>query len=300
MFKHLLVPLDGSPMAEQALLPAAFIARKANAKVTLLHSLEHEAPSQVHGTRHLTGAAEAGKYLHEIAAKSLAGIEVICHLHDERVRDVSKSIAAHVDELTPDLIVMCAHGETNLRERFFGGIAQRVVKPGHTPILLVRPSDPPPDQPYGFRFLLVPDDGSEAHEPGLDACTNLARICGARIHLVRVVETLRTLGGTQAAAGQFLPGAARVMLDIAESEAAQHLQEHVRLLQAQGVQASGDVRRGDPAAVLIQAAQEKQADLLVVRTHGKTGLDAFWSGSLTPRLYTNTHLPMLLVPVDEK
>jgi zinc/manganese transport system substrate-binding protein len=43
-----------------------------------------------------------------------------------------------------------------------------------------------------------------------------------------------------------------------------------------------------------------KADLLVVRTHGRTGLDAFWSGSLTPRLYTHTHLPMLLVPVDEK
>jgi nucleotide-binding universal stress UspA family protein len=300
MFKHLLIPLDGSPMAEQALLPAAFLARKTGAKVTLLHSLERNAPAQVHGTRHLTDATEAGKYLQEIAAQHLAGITVEWHLHDERVSDVSRSIAEHVDELTPDLIVMCAHGEMNLRERLFGGIAQRVVKPGHTPILLVRPGNPPPGQPYGFRFLLVPDDGSEAHEPGLDACTELARVYEARIHLVRVVETLGTLSGTQGAASQFLPGATRAMLDMAESEAAQHLQEHVRLLQAQGVKASGDVRRGDPATVLVQAAQEKQADLLVVRTHGKTGLDAFWSGSLTPRLYSGTQLPMLLVPVAGK
>jgi nucleotide-binding universal stress UspA family protein len=297
MFKHLLVPLDGSPMAEQALWPAAYLARKTGAKVTLLHSLERDAPSHVHGMRHLTDATEAGKYLQEIGSKRLEGIEVTCHLHDERVRDVSESIAAHVDELALDFIIMCAHGEAGLRRRLFGGVAERVVRSGKAPVLLIRPGNPLASQPYGFRFLLVPDDGSKDHEPGLDACVDLALAWEAQIHLVRVVETLGTLSGTRGAASQFLPSATRLMLEMDEWDAARHLEEHVHMLQSRGARASGDVRRGDPAAVLIKAAEEKQADLLVVRTHGKTGLEAFWSSSLTPRLYSSTQLPMLLVPL---
>lgn len=294
MFKHLLVPLDGSPLAEEALGPATFIARKTGARVTLLHSLEDRAPHQVHGTRHLTQADEGQAYLQEKASHELAGLTVECHVHDERVRDVSRSIAEHAGELTPDLIVMCAHGDASLRDRLFGGVAQRVVRPGQTPVLLIRPGAAPAQ---GFRKFLVPDDGSQDHEPGLEICAQLALVFEARIHLVRVVETLSTLGGAQGAASQFLPAAARLMLEMSEAEAVQHLEENIQQIRARGVQAAGEVRRGDPATVLVQAAREKEADLLVVRTHGKTGTDAFWSGSLTPRLYGATHLPMLLVPV---
>ena len=59
MFKHLLVPLDGSPLAEAALPAAAYLAQKLGASVTLLHVIEQDAPQEIHGERHLTDPDEA-------------------------------------------------------------------------------------------------------------------------------------------------------------------------------------------------------------------------------------------------
>jgi nucleotide-binding universal stress UspA family protein len=62
---------------------------------------------------------------------------------------------------------------------------------------------------------------------------------------------------------------------------------------------TGEVQRGDPAKQVIRAAREFQADMIVLGTHGKTAMDAFWSGSVTPKIATKTHLPLLLVPVHD-
>jgi nucleotide-binding universal stress UspA family protein len=63
MFKRLLVPLDGSHLAEAALPAAAFLALKLNAVLTLVHIVERNAPEEIHGDRHLTNADEANAYL---------------------------------------------------------------------------------------------------------------------------------------------------------------------------------------------------------------------------------------------
>ena len=70
MFKHILVPLDGSHLAEAALAPAARIAGTLGAPVTLIHIIEQEAPREVHKDRHLTQADEAQAYLREVAARA--------------------------------------------------------------------------------------------------------------------------------------------------------------------------------------------------------------------------------------
>jgi len=298
VFKHLLVPLDGSSLAEAALAPAAFLAAKAGAKVTLLHVIERGAPPTVHGARHLTAAPDAEQYLAEVAQSGLpAGLTVVRHVHTEETRDLPRALVEHAEELAPDLIVMCAHGRGGVRDLLFGGIAQRVVARGATPVLLVRPpaTGEPPALP--FRKLLVPDDATEGHEPGMDVCATVAALCGAPIHLVMVVETLKTLSGPQAVTGALLPAATRALLDMAESAAKPHLLEHVRRLQGLGLAVTSEVRRGEPVEALAAVARETSADLLVLRTHGKAGTDAFWSGSLAPRLASQLKLPLLLVPV---
>jgi nucleotide-binding universal stress UspA family protein len=71
-------------------------------------------------------------------------------------------------------------------------------------------------------------------------------------------------------------------------------------LQAEGIKATADVRRGDPAMVIIDAAEQTRADLIVLATHGKTGMNAFWSGSATPNVTSRSVIPLLLVPVRSK
>jgi nucleotide-binding universal stress UspA family protein len=301
MFAHILVPLDGSSLAEAALPPAAFLAAKAGARVTLLHFIEHDAPPTVHGARHLTTAAEAEQYLAEMARTQLpAGLTVAHHVHTEKSRDVADSLVEHAIELASDLVVMCSHGHGRLRDIVFGSIAQQFVARNTTPVLLLRQTEAGEAASLPYRRLLVPDDGTATHEPGVDVLADLATLCGAAVHFVHVVETLRTLSGTEAVTGAMLPGATRAMLDMAETAAQPHLSEHVRELQARGLAVSMEIRRGEPVAELLAALREKDADLLVLRTHGKAGSAAFWSKSLTPKLAARTMRPLLLVPIKAK
>src|SRR5919202_2263342 len=75
--KHLLVPLDGSRLAEAALPAATMLAERLGARVTLLHVMERHAPATVHGERHLTRAGEAEAYLNGVASRFAdAGVPV--------------------------------------------------------------------------------------------------------------------------------------------------------------------------------------------------------------------------------
>ncbi len=80
---HLLIPLDGSRLAEAALPVAAALAERLGARVTLLHVLERDPPREVHGEPHLGAAGEACAYLDEVAARAFAAVApVVRHVHE--------------------------------------------------------------------------------------------------------------------------------------------------------------------------------------------------------------------------
>ena len=136
MLRHILVPLDGSALAESALTTAGWLARKLDAQVTLVHVIEKNAPSEVHSERHLVTPDEAGVYLDEVSRRPvLSGLRVTTHVHTAEVSDVARSIFEHSAEMAPDLIVMCAHGRGGVRRLLFGAIAQQVITLGKTPVL---------------------------------------------------------------------------------------------------------------------------------------------------------------------
>jgi nucleotide-binding universal stress UspA family protein len=99
MFSHLLVPLDGSQLAESALPAAEYIAQTLKIPVTLVHIIEKDPPQAIHGEAHLSSEPEAKTYLDRIARTFPAGIEVDTHIHTRAVKDVAQSIVSHVDEL---------------------------------------------------------------------------------------------------------------------------------------------------------------------------------------------------------
>ena len=301
MFEHLLVPLDGSQLAEVALPAAIYIAAITGADITLLHVLEEKPPQAVHGDRHLASVDEACGYLAETAARLDATVEVHEHAHPNEEHDVARSIVQHAREMRIDLIVMCTHGRGGLRRFLFGTIAQKVIALGATPVLLIPPmaDGAPRAQTFTCRRILVPLDGDPAHEAGLKAAAGMASICGTSLHLIVVVPTLSTLAGEDSAAARLLPTTAATILDMSEQQALDYLGQHVESLRAKGITVTAEVRRGDPAAAIVQAAEETRADLVAMATHGKTHLDAFWSGSVTPKVSRLSRLPLLLVPATE-
>ncbi len=299
MFQRLLVLLDGSPLAETAVPIAAQLARLTNGSITLLHIIERHAPTEVHHVRHLTNIDEAQAYLHEVANRSaLAGLSVDTHVHTNAVNDVTRSIIDHTAELKIDLIVMCTHGRSGPRRFLFGSNAQQVIARGTTPILLIPPplSEKPPQ--FNLRKILVTLDGNTEHEQGLPVAIDLAAVAQASIQLILVVPNVRTLKDEKAATGKLLPLTTSVILDLEQQGANDYLQLQMDKIQASHVNVQAEVSRGDPATVVLEAVRQANADLIVLSTHGKTGMDAFWSNSITPTIIDQSSAPVLLVRIQ--
>ena len=307
MFQHsaqdkyrFLVPLDGSHLAEAVLPTVEHLASRFHAKVTLLHVMEQHAPATIHGERHLTGVAEARAYLEEVAARLRStDILVETHVHEDREENVARSIAEHAQESQSDLVIMCTHGRSGLRGLLFGSIAQQALRRGTYSILLVLPREDGNAPIFDLRRILVPLDGTVAHEPALPVAMILARAFDAEMHLVLVIPTLATLSGSQAVSGMLLPTTMRAVLDLAQQGALDYLEQAAIQCRAQGVPVQSEVLRGDTVAVVLSFAEQLNVDLLVMASHGRAGLDALLAGSIAPRITGRVSCPLLLVRAGE-
>jgi len=277
---------------------AQFLASQFHSQVTLIHLIEHHAAPAVHSDRHLTEPAEAETYLNAVAQRAFgAGAPVESHVHTAEVSDVARSLVAHAVELRVDLIVMATHGRGGLRDLLFGSIAQQVVSLGRTPVLLIRPTATGAAPPFACRVILVPLDGDPAHEASLAIAGELARVCGGALHLVMVIRGASSLKGEQAATALLMPLTTNALLEVSEQQAQDYLREHLRRLQAAGLAATAELAQGDPVNYLRGAAERTAADLVVLGTHGKAGLEASLAGSVAPKLSGRAQVPLLLVPL---
>ena len=294
---NILVPLDGSQLAETVLPLASLLAEVSHARLILFHVIEQNPPVAVHGEHHLTDQDEAFAYLQKVGLSLPSSVTVDRHVHTSAEKDVARSIVDHSRELGVDLIVMCAHGQSGLQKRIFGNIAQEVLNQGEVPILLLSPEKELRYESCKCEAILVPLDGDPDHEAGLDMAVELSQACKARLHLIMVVHELSTLPGEQAASAILLPSTMSALLDEGCEAGELYLVELIGKLLDKGISVTGEVQRGDPAKRIVQAAKESQADMIVLATHSLTASAAFWSGSVTPKISTQTHLPLLLVPV---
>jgi len=296
VIRQILVPLDGSALAEWVLPAAAALAKAFGARVKLLHIVEERPPDMIHGEPHLTGGDQAQAYLDEVARRPVfQGQAVEVHVHPTRQGDVAESVVDHAQEFGADLVVLSTHGKGGLRGFLFGRIALRALQRGTTPVLLMNPTTSSAAPPFTCRTILVPLDGTAAHEPALPVASILGRAWKAALHLEIVVPTTGTLSGHEAATGVLMPLATRAILDMAERGGEEYVGRLAQTLRAEGISASTHVSRGEPASCLVEAADRVNADLVVMASHAKGAMEAFWSGSLTPKVMDKLRRPIFLV-----
>jgi len=301
MFKHLLVPLDGSQMAESVLPSAAFFALRLKATVTLLHVIEEHAPSKVHGETHMTTSEMAMHYLNGVSRHAFPkNVKIRCHVHTAPVKKVAKSIIAHEEEFNHDLILMCTHGHGPAHRLFFASIAQQVMEMGTKPVLIVHPRKRKHPDPFTCRTILVPLDDNPEHETAIRTAEALAFAFSASLHLLTVVRPSSSVSGKWEAIGRFLPGTLLKMFEMVVQNAEDRLTVFKSQLKKAGIHSVTHVRKGDPSRMIVDTAQKTPADLMVLGTHGRSGMNAFWSGSVVNRVCSLSRIPLLLVPVERK
>ena len=287
--RRILVPLDGSELAEAALPPAQSVAERLDASIVLLHVLEREAPSEVHGEPHLGSADAAASYLAHLAEQiRTAGVAVEVDVHERPVADVAGAIDQHAHEHDADLIAMCAHGRTNPLDRLLGSIAERILRGGSIPILL-RTLRRPGFAEFRLRNLLVPIDFGHDVDAALSAACAFARAYDAPVTLLSVPEP----GPREVA--RLLPGATTLARQYELEDVRRRLDEVAAAVRSELPDVHVVAVDRPPAAAILDAVESLPADLVVLVTDVHAGLSAWFDPSTVQRLVARPDLTFLLI-----
>ena len=301
MFNRILVPLDGSKLAESVMPTACYLSSQLHATLVLFHVVEKKAPEEIHGQHHLREVGEARTYLENLAEQlSCNGVFTEINVHEVQESGVAQTIRDHAVELHTDMVILCAHGSGGLRDMLFGSIAQQVIRQGAVPVLFIKPDSVSDIKETGIRRILLPLDGSPSHEESIPAALELAGKCGADIRLLTVIPTEDTSSVREQLTLRVSPRTAKLSLAAAERHAEEYLQTIGKQISDKGIKVSGLVLRGDPATLAAEAAVQEQADMVIMATHGHNIADARWEGSLTPRFLPKNTAPVLLVQGGEE
>jgi nucleotide-binding universal stress UspA family protein len=288
VFKRILVPLDGSKLAEQVLPFARYV-------------VEKDSPDAIHGQRHLREVNEAKAYLDQIAGQFAAEkVAVLQDVHEVQEVGVAQTIKNHGEELQADLIVLCAHGRGGLRDMIFGSIAQQVIRQGSIPVLFIRPNAVKDLAILPIQNILLPLDGMKTHEVAIPVAVSLAEKFEAKLRLLTVIPTSDTLSMKGVIAGRVSPRTTSLTLDISAQQAEDYLRKIAQEILMQGTPVSGEILRGDVQSKLIEMVETERIDLVVMATHGHNVIDARWEASLTPGFLPKTTVPVILVRAIEE
>src|SRR4051812_360628 len=190
MFRKVLVPLDGSAFAEQALATAAAIARAARAEVDLVLVQD---PVPFDGYADAPWNADLWKeqhaYVQAIAADLTSGASIPVTFGVPTGDPIDK-ICRRVADTGVNLVVMTSHGRTGLSRAWFGSVAEGVLRHANVPVLILRPADTTRRNVAEHlpRHILVPIDGSVQSAGILPAAAAFARCDNARVTLLRILQ----------------------------------------------------------------------------------------------------------------
>lgn len=303
MIDRILVPLDGSDLAAQALPHATLQARRFGARILLLRVVEPipvSAPEWVNPSEFRAVHEDAGSYLADVA-RTLADRELRVDFQT-REGPPAETIIATAQEEAVDLIAMSTHGRSGIGRWVYGSVADKVLRGADTPVFLIRASEAAPLAGVsGYRRLLVPLDGSELAELALLYAETWAKTFDAEVILLRVptLPAYVTLGPD---ASLLMPS----LLSEAYDEADAYLANITRQLKAKGLAVhKAAVEPGAIADIIIEYARDAAVDCIVMSTHGRSGLGRWVYGSVADRVLRGAGVPVLLVrapgvPVDSR
>jgi nucleotide-binding universal stress UspA family protein len=300
MLTRILVPLDGSEQSEQIIGFCSPLAKAAGSAVTLLHVID---PNMVsfYGLADLlpTGPDlvanernQALAYLHGVQTRlSDLGLDVEIHV---MLGVPAEAIVSYAQERGAGLIAMSTHGRSGVARWALGSVADRVLHTAATPLLLYKPQREATPSVPAIRRVLLPLDGSPLAEQARPLAALVAKALSVSVEVVRVLDlghygvfTTPYQEGNESAGGLW-----RMLVEEAETE----LAAAVRALTDEGVSAEPRLLRGDPASRLIELAHRTQGSLIVMTTHGRSGMERLLLGSVAEKVVRGAECPVLMVP----
>lgn len=266
-FDNLLLATDGSEVSAGAVRVALHMASRCGARLTVMHmarTLPDYAMFNPEGVRQLQ---DAGRAVLESVERQ-AGTECVnCAPVLRHGEEPVHEIVAQAEESQADVVIMGRRGVHWLERLMLGEAAARVVGYVHCSVLVV-----PRESGMWKKGILLAVDGSRFADAAAVAAASLAKRCGLPVTVLSVCAN-----------------------DDLKCEMVLAMADRVRdLLRQEGVAADSVVKEGNPARAIVEAAAENDCDLIIVGSHGRTGLDRLLMGSVSQQVVIQAKCPVLV------
>lgn len=263
----LLLATDGSKFSDGAIREALSLSKRCSSRLIAVSVIKTNLEFEVTMPQVIEKEEEeASKHLDAIkmrAAQEGIDCEISAPHSEEPYRDIVDAAA----KSRADVIIMGRHGRTGLPRLMMGSVTARVI--GHSPcnVLVI-----PPDAKVECRNILIATDGSGFSEAAAREAIGIAKKCESALIVVSVAWN-----------------------DSEISAVENNVRKIVDLAKAEGVEAEGRTLIGKPYEAIVDTAKQRHTDLIIVGSHGRTGLKRLLMGSVTERVIGHTEAAVLVV-----
>ena len=284
MYEKILVPLDGSELAERALPYVAELAKRLGSEAILLTVATPGDPSERILRSYLQRRVDELRSLG--ARASLAVVP----------GDAAKVILDFANTNAIDLIVVSAHGRGGPGVWPMGSIANKVLQRSRIPMILVKGESPETVMAEkGLRRILLLLDGSQFAEAVIPYAQVLAQAMGSEVTLLQVVEPVQLPRIKGYAAGFDEKKYEKELTTRAERKAKRYLSQKGSALEGEGIKVTTVSLLGKPSDIILQYAEDKPASLIALATHGMSGIAKWAYGSVASKIIEASSKPVFLV-----
>ena len=296
MFKHILVPLDGSPFAESAIPYACQLAQQFESELILVKVVE---PIHLDLTGDAYDAAlieelresavrQASDYLDgksgELRGQGYQVRRKVVHAHD-----IASTLLDVANNEEIDVIVISTHGRSGFSRWALGSVTERVLRHAPCPVLTIR-------EDTSFEHILIALDGSQLAEAVIEPAIALAKQTGAKVTMLRVddkpidvdYETINRINHIE-------PGMADLLAHAEYNRAETYVEAVAHRYQDEAVEISWLGVTDHAANGILRIAQDRGCDVIALSTHGRTGLRRWVYGSVTEKVLRAASCSLLIV-----
>jgi nucleotide-binding universal stress UspA family protein len=284
MIGTVVVPLDGSELAERAIPYGAAIADRSGAPLllVLVARIGADEPEMT----------ECRNYLRMTAANLPGRVQ----FEVERGRPAEKAIEIAKEAGDP-IIVMSTRGHGGIRRWMTGSVADEVVRTAGVPVLLIRGDKEVPEaSQLQILSILLPVDGSPYSESAIAYAVEIARLFGSTIHVLRVVDTpsayaMLSRHMEAVATGDILDEIIASM----RREATEYVEELAETLRSEGINVKTVVLEGYPGEQVIEHERRGFYQLVIMATAGRSGVSRVVFGSVAERVLKMGRTPVMMI-----
>jgi len=304
LFKKILVPLDGSQLATNALQPAMFLAKATGGLILLLRVPVYQKtklPERVTAVYNRLRPPEEKVWVQQRVERYLRSVRQLALGQEIRFEtlaldgDPASVIVDTAESQDVDLIIMSTHGRGGLARWWLGSVTEKVLRATKRPILIVRSE-------ALLTRTLVTLDGSAVAEEALAPAKEMARLFGTPLYLLRVLEPLEDdddYDDETEPSNAEIAQLSETLMQARQEEAVAYLADvKAGLVVDEEMVVETAVIAGSPAPTILDFVKEKQIDLIVMSSHGQSA-EARWAyGSVTEKVIHAAEQAVLVVRPD--